>query len=64
MNRNDAVTGALVADAAAMGLHWMYEQEQIKVVAQTGDVVFRSPDANVYAGRKGYFAHALSLIHI
>lgn len=58
MNKHDALKGALVADAAAMGLHWMYEQEQIANVAQSGDILFRQPDATVYAGKKSYFAHA------
>ena len=57
MNKRDALKGALVADAAAMGLHWMYEQEQIANVAQSGDILFRQPDAAVYAGKKSYFAH-------
>ena len=52
MNKHDALKGALVADAAAMGLHWMYEQEQIANVAQSGDILFRQPDATVYAGKK------------
>jgi len=36
----DALDGALVADAATMGLHWMYDQEQIKKIEATGDVLF------------------------
>lgn len=58
MNKIDALNGALVADAATMGLHWMYEQEQLQKIALTGDVLFRQPDASVYEGRKAYFAHA------
>lgn len=57
MNRKDALIGALVADAAAMGLHWMYDQEQIKKIANSGDILFRQPDASVYEGKRGYFAH-------
>jgi len=56
--RENALTGALVADAATMGLHWMYDQDQIAKVSETGSVLFRQPDANVYADRKAYFAHA------
>ena len=52
-NRHNALTGALVADAATMGLHWMYDQGQIGKIAETGKILFRQPDANV-----------LSLIHI
>ena len=58
MNRKDALAGVLVADAAAMGLHWLYDQEQIKTISDSGDILFRQPDSAVYAGRKGYFAHA------
>jgi len=54
----DALDGALVADAATMGLHWMYDQEQIKKIEATGDVLFRQPDAAAYDGQKAYFAHA------
>jgi len=57
-NRQNALTGALVADAATMGLHWMYDQGHIGKVAETGDILFRQPDANVYADQKAYFAHA------
>lgn len=58
MNRKDALAGVLVADAASMGLHWLYDQEQIKTISESGDILFRQPDAAVYQGRKGYFAHA------
>lgn len=58
MKRMDAINGALVADAACMGLHWLYDQEQLQRVATTGDVLFRAPDAEIYKERRGYFAHA------
>ena len=54
----NALNGALVADAAAMGLHWMYDQQHMRALAALGDVLFRSPDANLYQNRKSYFAHA------
>ena len=57
MEKLDALNGALVADAAAMGLHWMYDQEQLKRISHSGDVLFRQPDESVYAGQKAYFAH-------
>ena len=67
LNREDAIAGTLVADAAALGLHWMYDQTVIQAVETTGDVLFREPDANVFEGRKGYFAqggrHAGELSH-
>ncbi len=57
MNRHDAFSGALVADAASMGLHWLYDQEQIKLVEATGSLLFRQPDANVYEDKRGAFVH-------
>ena len=50
------VWGALVADAASMGLHWLYDQARIAQVA--GDrPEFHGPDAADYDGVPGYFAH-------
>lgn len=47
--------GSLVGDAASMGFHWLYDQEQIKAVS--GDnVTFRTPNHSDYQD-KGYFAH-------
>ena len=51
-NRKNALTGALVADAATMGLHWMYDQDHIRKVAETGELLFRQPDANVYTDQQ------------
>lgn len=59
MNRLDAFSGVLVADAASMGLHWLYDQEQIKLVEATGSLLFRQPDANVYEGKRGAFVHGV-----
>lgn len=53
----EAVIGALVADAASLGLHWLYDQEQIARIATTGELAFRAPDAAHYEGLQGYFAH-------
>ncbi|MFK8084176.1 MAG: ADP-ribosylglycohydrolase family protein [Granulosicoccus sp.] len=58
MDIKNALSGALVADAAALGLHWMYDQEQIAAIESTGSVLFRQPDINAYADRKAFFAHA------
>ena len=58
MDRHNAFSGALVADAASMGLHWLYDQEQIKLIEATGSLLFRQPDATVFEGKRGYFAHA------
>ncbi len=57
MINTDAVTGALVADAASLGLHWLYDQEQIARIETTGPLLFRAPDSAHYEGRQGYFAH-------
>lgn len=48
--------GALVADAAAMGLHWLYDQNHFRVVAPH-EPEFRHPSPANYDGVKGYFAH-------
>ena len=50
-----AVVGALVGDAASMGLHWLYDQERILQVAGF-EPEFRSPNESDYQD-KGYFAH-------
>lgn len=57
MNRLNALNGCLVGDAASMGLHWIYDQEQISRIAATGDVLFRAPDENHYRNQTSYFAH-------
>ncbi len=57
MNRHDAFTGALVADVATMGLHWLYDQDQIKLIESTGSLLFRQPDATVYENKRGAFVH-------
>ncbi len=59
VNKTDAFVGGQVADAAAMGLHWLYDQEQIALIEATGSVLFRHPDSNVYSDKKGYFAHGV-----
>ena len=51
------ILGALVADAASMGLHWIYDQNHIRKIAPTNPE-FREPSAKDYAGVPAYFAHA------
>jgi len=53
-----AVIGARVADAASLGLHWLYSPERIALIERTGDLLFRQPDRCHYEGQPGYFAHA------
>lgn len=50
-----AVIGAATADAATMGLHWLYDQNRIAEVAGA-EPEFRAPNALDF-GDKGYFAH-------
>lgn len=49
--------GAVTADAAAMGLHWLYDAGRIKELQRQGPLAFRPPQAGNYAGVAGYFAH-------
>ena len=51
-----AVLGALVADAASLGFHWLYDQGRIRELAPV-EPSFRQPDSGDYAGVSGYFAH-------
>jgi ADP-ribosylglycohydrolase len=58
MTHAAALMGALVADAAALGLHWIYDPARIETIARThGGPAFVPPDAANYDGVKGYFAH-------
>jgi len=52
-----AILGALIADSASLGLHWLYDPERIAQIEKTKGLVFLRPDANDYAKTKGYFAH-------
>jgi len=54
--QRNAVLGAAVADAAAMGFHWLYDQARIRAIAPESPE-FRTPDSADYAGVMGYFAH-------
>lgn len=50
------VLGALVADAASMGLHWIYAQPKIRRIAPDTPE-FTEPDPANYEGVPAYFAH-------
>jgi ADP-ribosylglycohydrolase len=52
----NCIVGALVADAASMGLHWLYSQRRITELAPDTPE-FREPSEADYAGGVGYFAH-------
>jgi len=55
--RASVVLGALVADAAAMGLHWLYDPERIASIAGQQEPVFLPAERRHFDGAKGYFAH-------
>ena len=50
------ILGALVADAAAVGLHWIYDQQHIRKLAPEAPE-FIPPAAKNYEGVPSYFAH-------
>lgn len=52
-----AIMGALVADSAALGLHWLYDPARIAELEKTKGLTFLQPDAENYADVKGFFAH-------
>lgn len=51
--------GAVVSDAACLGLHWLYDPERIAEIAaaQGGHVAFTPVDPQHFEGVAGYFAH-------
>lgn len=51
-----ALLGAYVADAAALGLHWLYDADRVSELAQTG-LAFRPPDPADFEGYRGVFVH-------
>lgn len=57
--REATLLGALVADAATLGLHWLYDPARIAQIEARGGLVFLEPDAAHYAGTQGYFAHGV-----
>ncbi len=56
--RSTMLLGALVADAASLGLHWLYDPDRIAdIAARRGGAAFTPVDAAHFDGAKGYFAH-------
>ncbi|WP_255526895.1 ADP-ribosylglycohydrolase family protein, partial [Photobacterium sp. BZF1] len=55
--RYAALMGALVADAASMGTHWIYSPERIRTLQSLPHFPFIEPDAHHYEGVEGYYAH-------
>ncbi len=58
--RATGLLGALVADAASLGLHWIYDVDRIAEIAnrRDGKVAFTPIDAANFEGVPAYFAHA------
>lgn len=56
--QKDSALGVLVADAAALGLHWLYDLERMHEVVGNGEPTFFTPNAKHYEGKVGYFAHS------
>ncbi len=52
------IFGALIADSAALGLHWLYDPDRIAKIEVMDGLVFVPPNARNYADTKGFFAHA------
>lgn len=53
-----SLLGALVADAASLGVHWIYDPDRIaEIGAREGEAAFVVPNAANYEGVPAYFAH-------
>ncbi|SER44332.1 ADP-ribosylglycohydrolase [Nitrosomonas sp. Nm51] len=55
--RVSAIMGALIADSAALGLHWLYDPDRIAQIEKTKGLVFLQPEPANYVDAKGFFAH-------
>lgn len=53
-----SLRAAFTADAATLGLHWLYDHARLADLAADGRALtFRAPDRAAYEGVPGYFAH-------
>lgn len=57
----NCLKGALIADAAALGVHWIYDVDRVAKIAKAhgGSASFVPVDTANYENTKGYFAHPL-----
>jgi ADP-ribosylglycohydrolase len=56
-NAAACLMGALVADAASLGLHWIYDPARIAEVAQAQGAAFAPLDPGNFGGIPAYYAH-------
>lgn len=56
---SNSLKGALVADAASLGTHWIYDVDRVAKIAKMhgGSLAFVPVDEKNYEHTKGYFAH-------
>ena len=47
------ILGALVADSASLGLHWVYDPARIAEIESFRGIVFLPPDSSNDSGIKG-----------
>ncbi|MEP5759102.1 MAG: ADP-ribosylglycohydrolase family protein [Litoreibacter sp.] len=57
--KTSALMGALTADAAGLGLHWLYDVHRIAQVVGDGPAAFTPIDGSNFEGVSGYFAHGM-----
>lgn len=57
MTTQSLVLGALVADAASLGLHWLYDPARLAQIAARGDIAFLAPQEENYRDCRGTFVH-------
>lgn len=57
---SSCLKGALIADAASLGTHWIYDVDRVAKIAKAnaGSLAFIPIDEKNYENTKGYFAHA------